>query len=206
MKQLVILGAGGHGAVAAEVAELLNYTKILFLDDRAACGRLGHPLVGKTADYREYLSEWEFFVAIGNSCVREDLQTELERNGARIATLIHPSAVISRHAVIGSGCIAAVGAVVNPGARVGKGVILNTYSSVDHDSIVGGFCHIAVGAHLCGTVKIGERTWIGAGAVVSNDIAVCGDCMIGAGSVVVEHIEEPGTYYGVPARRKRDVL
>ena len=93
------------------------------------------------------------------------------------------------------------GAVINPGTRLGKGCIINTCSSVDHDCVVSDYAHIAVGAHLCGTVAIGEGTWIGAGATVVNNVSICSDCMIGAGTVVIKNIEISGTYIGVPAKR-----
>ena len=93
------------------------------------------------------------------------------------------------------------GAVINPGVRIGKGCIINTCSSVDHDCTVGDFVHVAVGSHLCGTVSVGDGTWIGAGATVSNNVSICSDCMIGAGAVIVNDIKKSGTYVGVPARR-----
>ena len=91
-------------------------------------------------------------------------------------------------------------AVINSGARIGSGCIINTCSSVDHDCILGDYVHIAVGSHLCGTVIVGSQTWIGAGAIVSNNMSVCSNCMIGAGAVIVKNIEESGIYIGVPAR------
>ena len=92
------------------------------------------------------------------------------------------------------------GTVINPGARIGKGCIINTCSCVDHDCEVGDYVHIAVGSHLCGTVSVGNGTWIGAGATVSNNVSICSNCMIGAGSIVVKNIDLAGTYFGVPAR------
>ena len=96
------------------------------------------------------------------------------------------------------------GAVINPGAQIGIGCIINTSSSVDHDCVVEDYVHISVGAHLSGTVRVGKGTWIGAGAIVSNNINICGGCMIGAGAVVIKDIAEPGTYVGVPAKKLRD--
>lgn len=90
---------------------------------------------------------------------------------------------------------------MNPGAVIGKGCIINTCASVDHDCRVEDFVHVSVGAHVAGTVRIGERTWVGAGATVSNNVRICDDCMIGAGAVVVKDIMERGTYVGVPAER-----
>ena len=98
------------------------------------------------------------------------------------------------------------GAVINPGVGIGKGCIINTCSSVDHDCDVGDYVHIAVGSHLCGTVSVGDGTWIGAGATVINNVFICSDCMIGAGAVVVNDIQESGTYVGVPARRINRIL
>lgn len=85
--------------------------------------------------------------------------------------------------------------------RSWKGCIITTCSSVDHDCEVGNYVHIAVDSHLCGDVSVGSGTWNGAGATVSNNVSVCLDCMIGAGAVVVNDIQESGTYVGVPVRR-----
>lgn len=84
--------------------------------------------------------------------------------------------------------------------RIGKGCIINTCSSVDHDCNVGDYVHIAVGSHLCGNVTVGNGTWVGAGAIVSNNVSICSQCMIGAGTVIVKNIDLAGTYIGVPAR------
>lgn len=93
------------------------------------------------------------------------------------------------------------GAVVNPGSTIGKGCIINTCSSVDHDCQIGDYVHISIGAHLAGTVILGKNTWVGAGATISNNIEITSCCMIGAGAVVINDIIEKGTYVGVPARK-----
>lgn len=199
MKQLIIVGASGHGKVVADIARLKGYQTIVFLDDDPEikqCGR--YPVVGRSSDAKEI--EGDVFVAIGNAKTRQRIQRSVDFK--RIVTLIHPNAVVS-DARIGHGTAIMAGAVINPGAVVGEGCIINTSSSVDHDCRVGGYTHIAVGAHIAGSVEIGDETWIGAGATVSNNVSICPGCMIGAGSVVVEDITEPGTYVGVPARKLR---
>lgn len=188
--------------MAADIAIAQGYDAVVFLDDQKKEGRQGLPVVGKTESFSEYLNSWEFFVAIGNSYIREKQQVMLEQNGATIATLIHPDAVIGSEVSIGKGTIIMAGTVVNAGTTIGNGVIINTCSSVDHDNIVGAYAHIAVGAHLCGTVKIGNHTWIGAGVTVINNITITDECVIGAGGVVVKSIEESGTYIGIPVKKK----
>ena len=200
MGTLVIIGAGGHGKVAADIAGF-TYDRILFLDDGKTGDCAGCPIVGKTENYKDNLRKADFFVAVGNAGIRRRILGMLEEDGAEIVSLIHPDAVIARSAVLGNGSIVMAGAVINPEAVIGKGCIINTCASVDHDCVLSDGVHVSVGAHIAGTVAVGKDTWVGAGAIVSNNLSVCSDCMIGAGAVVVSDIRESGTYVGVPARR-----
>ncbi len=198
MKKLMIIGASGHGKVAADIAVKIGYREIVFLDDNEAvknCGR--YPVVGKSSEAKHF--DADVVVAIGNARIRKRIQESLE--DMNLVNLIHPTAVIAGDVVIGKGSMVMAGAVINPGAVLGAGCIVNTCASVDHDCRVGEYVHVAVGSHLCGNVVVGAKTWIGAGAIVSNNVSICDDCMIGAGAVVVRDIKEPGTYVGVPVHR-----
>lgn len=200
MKRLVIIGASGHGKVVADIARKNGYDEILFLDDNemlAECG--GYKVVGKSESYIDY--DCDVFIAIGNSEIRERLQTQVEQSGKNIPILLHPYAVVAESAEIGTGTVVVAGAVINPDATIGKGCIINTGASVDHDCTVGDYTHVSVGAHIAGTVNVGKHTWIGAGATVTNNINICDNCMIGAGAVVVRSIEKSGTYVGVPVKK-----
>ena len=201
-KTIVIIGASGHGKVVADIAKKAGYTKILFLDDNdqlISCG--GYSVAGRVADYKTY--DCDMIVAIGNTEVRQRIQTELMNAGKHLATLIHPAAVIGENIVIGDGTVVMAGAVVNPGVTIGKGCIINTCASVDHDCVLEDYVHISVGSHLAGNVHVGNGTWIGIGTVISNNISITSGCVIGAGTVVVRDIKSEGTYAGVPAKRLR---
>lgn len=200
MDRLIIIGASGHGKVCADIAEKNGYRDIFFLDDdRELRFCAGHKVVGVTAEFEKYLDSADFFIAIGNSRIRQRITEEVESAGGNLITLVHPGAVIEKNVLIGTGSVVVAGVVINSETAVGKGGIINTSSSVDHDCRLGDYVHVAVGAHLAGTVSVGNHTWIGAGAIVSNNIRVCDGCMIGAGAVVVRDIEISGTYMGVPA-------
>ena len=200
-KKLVIIGAGGHGSVIADIARLNGYESILFLDDACAERADGYPVVGKVSEFSRYKADADFFVAIGGNATRQRLFGLLADANASIATLIHPAAVIGENVTVGKGTAVMAGAVVNPGAVIGDGVILNTGSSVDHDCRVEDFVHVAVGAHLCGTVTVGRGAFICAGATVINNVSVCAGATVGAGAVVISDMTETGTYVGVPAKR-----
>lgn len=199
MKRLVIIGASGHGKVAADIATQNGYQEIVFLDDNEAVKKCGqYPVIGKSYDAKNLKTDT--FVAIGNADVRKRIQESLM--DVPLVTLIHPDAVVAADAVIGAGTVVMAGTVINSGTKIGNGCIINTCASVDHDCQVGDFVHVAVGSHLCGNVTVGIETWIGAGAIISNNVSVCERCMIGAGAVVVKDIKEPGTYIGVPAKKR----
>lgn len=199
MKQLLIIGASGHGKAVADIAKLNGYESILFFDDNEnvkECGK--YSVVGKSSEINDY--DGDVIVAIGNADVRERFYEMLSHRNMPV--LIHPSAVIADTVIIKEGTVIMAGVVLNSDAVIGKGCIINTCSSVDHDCNIGDYVHIAVGVHVAGTVNIGYKTWVGIGASVCNNLDICSGCMIGAGAVVVKNIDVKGTYVGVPARIK----
>lgn len=200
-KKLVIIGAGGHGRVCADIAKLCGY-EVSFLDDNAEGFSGGHQIIGKTEDYKNYISGYSFFVAVGNGEIRKKISEEIEKNGAEIVSLMHPFSAVSEDVKIEKGSVVMAGAVINPGTVINRGAIINTCSSVDHDCEIGEYSHVAVGVHVCGTVSVGKNVWLGAGSTVINNINICDDCFIGAGAVVVKNIDVSGKYIGVPAKIK----
>lgn len=195
--RIVFAGAGGHGKVCAHIAARNGYDSIIFLDDGS---EPAYTAAGRIADFVRYLdSDTEFFVSVGNISARRRIQREIEKAGGRMATLVHPDAVVGGDVKTGRGVVIMARAVINPGTVIGNGVVINTGSVVEHDCRIGDYCHIAPCACLCGQVTAGEGSWIGAGATVIQQVDICPGCMIGAGAVVTGDIGEAGTYAGVPA-------
>ena len=198
-RNVVIIGAGGHGRVVADTIELSGDKVIGFLDDNAQSDEKLN-IIGKNADAYKYCDgETYLFVAIGNCKVRKDIMDKLPN--AKWYTAIHPSAVISPSAIIGKGSCVLPNAVVNNSAVIGKGVVVNTGATVDHDNVIGDYSLLACGVHLAGTVSVGECTWVGVGTTISNNVSVCDNVRLEAGTVVIEDITEEGTYIGVPSRK-----
>ncbi|HFI0156866.1 TPA: acetyltransferase [Streptococcus suis] len=202
MKKLAIIGASGHGKVVADIAEKNGYNEIVFLDDYSTGECAGYPIVG-TSQIIEELSDFEFIVAIGDNKIRASKQCMLPQD--RIATLIHPSAVISRRVDVHAGTVIMAGAVINSDVTIGRGCIINTASSVDHDCKLGDFVHLSPGCHIAGNVKIGRDTWLGVGTTVINNINIESSVTIGAGSTVIKNLESNNTYIGTPAKELRKI-
>lgn len=201
--KLLIIGASGHGKVVADIALKMNKWKsIAFLDDdKNIKTSMGLEVIGTSEDVFTHIDEFEIFVGIGNNATRQKIHEILETLGANIPVLIHPKAIIGSLVDIGNGTAVMAGAIVNCCTKIGRGCIINTGSTVDHDNSIEDFVHISPGVHLAGTVKVGKGSWLGIGSVVSNNVNITGGCKVGAGSVVVKNITESGTYVGVPVRR-----
>ena len=194
-KILAIFGAGGHGRVAADCAQLsAKWEDIVVFDDK-----LGD---GKT--FEDFLSlspiNYDAFIAIGNNKTREKLCQKTSLAGLKLAVIRHPSSIVAYDVILGDGTLLVAGTVINPGTKIGLACIINTAASVDHDCVIGDFVHIAPGAHLAGTVNVGDNSWVGLNACVCENLNIGNNVMVAAGAVVTKNIDSDKTVMGVPAQ------
>jgi sugar O-acyltransferase (sialic acid O-acetyltransferase NeuD family) len=195
LKRLVLIGAGGHGKVAADTALASGFGDVVFLDRdhprRVVNGRW--PIIGNLAT----AVDGERFLSIGDNAVRARLWQELAFDTSPV--VCHPSAVVSTWAQLSAGTLVAAGVVVQVDVHAGRGVILNTGCSVDHDCRLGDFVHISPGARLAGNVAVGARSWIGIGAVVREGVTIGSDAVVAAGAAVIADVPNGARVGGVPA-------
>jgi len=203
MKSLAILGASGHGKVVADCAELCGWQSVVFFDDAWQSREVnGHwPVRGDTQALLANLSQFDgVLVAIGNNRIRQDKLHQLLDAGAKVVSVVHPQAIVSRYALIGVGSVVFAGAVINVDASIGAGTIINTGASVDHDCVLGSAVHVSPGACLAGGVSVGDRGWVGIGASMRQLVCIGSDVVVGAGAVVVKDVPAGVTVVGNPAR------
>lgn len=198
---VLVLGAGGHGKVVAEVVATAGYTVEGFVDDGVEVGArvLGRPVLGTTP---WLLAQPPRLVAlaVGNNRRREELAAMLEQAGHTLGTFVHATAWVSPSATLGAGTVVMAQVAVNAEARIGRGVILNTGCVVEHECTVGPFAHLSPASSLGGGTHVGARTHVGIGATVLHLATVGDDCVIGGGAVVLKTLASGQTAVGVPAR------
>lgn len=203
MKKLAIFGAGGHGAVVADILESQNLSFMVLIDDNPR----GKALNGISAMTRgEFLSlsnakEFGIILAVGDNLVRQNLYHFFSQKGFDLPFVAHSRAMISKSAQIASGSVIMPNAIINARAQIGTGVILNSGSIVEHDCKIGNFSHIAPSATLCGNVQIGDGSHIGAKSVIIEGKTIGEHCLIGAGSVVICDIQAHQKVVGNPAKK-----
>ncbi|MDM5201144.1 acetyltransferase [Fictibacillus enclensis] len=202
-KNLLIIGASGHGKVVVDIAlKMGKWKSIAFLDDNTNVKSvMGIKVIGRTKDAFSNINDSDIFVGIGDNDIRKKILESLEDKGAIIPTLIHPNATIGEQVKIEKGTVVMPGAIINCSTRIGKGCIINTGATIDHDNEIEDYVHLSPGTTLAGNVKVGKSSWLGTRSTVINNINITERCVIGAGTVVVEEIKMAGTYVGVPARR-----
>jgi sugar O-acyltransferase (sialic acid O-acetyltransferase NeuD family) len=206
-KKILIFGAGGHGIVVADIIRTMcSAQKEVsirgFLDDDADLfGKtiFGFPVLGSVDQLAVYPDD-DIIVAVGENSIRKKIVERVKQQGGNFFTAVHPKAIVSDSSEISEGCMVCAGVVVNPEARIGKHVILNTGSSVDHHNNIGNFVHLAPGVHLGGNVTINEGTMVGIGSSIIPSIKIGKWAMIGAGSVVTRDVDEKMVACGNPAR------
>lgn len=207
---VIVIGAGGHATVVADALCEAGTEVLGFIDRDARLHgtlRLGLPVLGAEealaghSPSRVQLANGLGFVSgSGRTAVRAGVQLRLQALGWIFAPVIHPRAMISRHAALAADTQVLAGAIVQASATVGAGTIINTAAVVEHDAFVGTWCHVAPHATLCGQTRVGDGCLIGAGAVLRQSICIGNDTVVGAGAIVLHNSAGGETLCGVPAR------
>lgn len=203
---LILVGGGGHCKSCIDVIEQEGKYAIQgIIDEKEKPGQtiLNYPVIGNDSMLKELIDKGNYFlITIGqikSAAIRVRLFELLKSAGAKLATIISPTAHVSVHAVLQEGSIVMHGVIISAGTKIGSNVIINTNSLIEHDAEIANHVHISTAAVINGSVKIGREVFIGSNSVLINNIEVAGKAVIGAGSVVVNSITEPGTYAGNPA-------
>lgn len=208
MKQIILVGGGGHCKSCIDVIERENKFKISGIVDvkeKLHQKVLGYEIIATDEDLLNLSKKYEYFlITIGqikNHKIRKAKFEYLKKINVKFPTIISPLAYISRFAFLGEGTILMHRAFVNSGARIGKNCIINTGCIIEHDAEIGDNCHISTGVIVNGKVKIGEGTFIGSNSVIAHNLNISSGVVIGAGSVVTKSVLEKGIYAGVPLKR-----
>ena len=195
-RPLILLGAGGHGRVVAELATACGGRVMGVCDPMLAKqgAAVWHdiPVLGGD-DYLENVNPSDVLLINGvgmmpGSGVRRTVFDRQRRSGFEFPALVHPAAWVSGSAKLESGVQVMAGAVVQAGVAIGCDSIVNTSSSIDHDSVIGCHCHIAPGVTLCGNVEVGHQSFIGAGATVIQGVCVQPESFIKAGALITRNV------------------
>ena len=203
-KEAIIIGYSGHAYVMIEVLKTLGYDIVGYCEQE----------IKQVNPYNlKYLGEecspsnlalftsTSAFIGIGNNFIRSKVLNALKNHHVLMPSVIHPASLISATAKVDFATLIMPGVIVNALVDIGRGVICNTSSIIEHECTLGDFGHIAPGAVLAGNVTVGENTFIGANSVIKEGITIGRNVTVGAGSVVIKNISDGEVVAGNPAKR-----
>jgi sugar O-acyltransferase (sialic acid O-acetyltransferase NeuD family) len=184
-----LIGYGGHAReVLAQVGENLP----CFVDDKYVDN---NTLPLSSFDPTEY----EVMVAIGDSKQRYDIVQRLPKS-TKYFTFIHPTTLILDSVSIGEGSFIGANSILTTNIKIGKHAILNRGNQIGHDCVIGDYFSAMPGAIISGNVIIYDCVYMGSNSSIREKLSIHSLSTIGMNSAVVKHIEDAGTYVGVPAK------
>lgn len=206
MTGVLVVGAGGMGREAVDVARAAGHRVVGVVDDGPyvtdveRLTRLEVPFLGGLDAWVALGTPTPWVVAVGDPGVRRRLAARLMGFGEAAPALVHPSATVGSDVRVGDGSIVCAGARISTNVRLGRHLHLLSNAVVGHDVVVGDHVSINPGAVVSGAVTIGDDTLIGAGSTVLQVLAVGSRSIVGAGACVVRDVIDDVVVTGVPAR------
>lgn len=210
MKDIVLLGSGGHAKSVVDIIEQNpDYRIIGFLElpNKQTFSYHNYRVLGDdsmletlmTSDIRYAYPAMGY---MGKGDIRRKMYERLCELGYSIPNFIDQSAILAKDVVIkeNSGVFIGKRAVINSNARLEEMTIINSGAIIEHDCVVQAGTHVAVGAVVCGETHIGRQCLIGANATIKQCVSIGDKVIVGAGSVVLTDVSNNQIIYGNPAK------
>jgi sugar O-acyltransferase (sialic acid O-acetyltransferase NeuD family) len=205
---LVVVGAGGFGREALDVAEARNAVEptwnILGVVDDAPSSlnleRLHARGVRFLGSVGEIPAGATVVIGVGGPGPRSEIASRLAAADYAFAVLRHPSAVVGTQVEIGAGTVICAGVSVGTNVTLGWHVHLNPHSVIGHDTRIEDAVSVNPNATVSGDCVVGEGTLVGAGAVVLQGLHIGARAVVAASACVVRDVQDGSTVMGVPAR------
>jgi len=201
-RPLLILGSRSF---AREVADLVSDIPQLHLSgyventDRAFCSEPIDGLPVHWVDDIAGMAASHWCVCAFGSTRRISFIRQVEAMGFQFASVIHPSARVSRRSIVGDGSIVSSGVQIATNARIGRHALVNRGALIGHDVVTGECISVGPGANIGGACSIGSGCFIGMGAIVIERLGIGDGAVVAAGAVVHRDVPAHVLVAGVPA-------
>jgi acetyltransferase EpsM len=212
MKKLIIIGGYGNGTVVQSTVEDINKIKpegelLGFLNDNEKEPINGYPVLGPidkvTTD--KYLKDDDIYffyslisVKLNHKFLFKLLELEIPKN--KFATLIHPTAVVSKYAEIGYGVCIQPFVSIGPNTTIGNFIQIFAQSLVGHGAKLDDYSYVANNACIGADVHLKEGAYLGTNATTLEYVTLGKWSITGIGAVVLKDVDDYAKVVGSPAR------
>jgi sugar O-acyltransferase (sialic acid O-acetyltransferase NeuD family) len=204
MKDVIIIGAGGHGA---EIDEYIKFSQkttglrvlnvIGFIDDdpaNYANYKLSAPLIGNIKEHKIIRGKY-YIIGIANLKYRRFFIDKFKTEGAEFISFIHCGAYVSESAVVGEGSIVGPNANLGPNVKIGNYNLINSRCSLGHDTIIGNYNFISPNVCFSGFSKVGDENLFGINSATIPNISVGNRNKIAAGMVLDQNVGDDSVVF-----------
>ena len=204
MKDIIIIGAGGHGA---ELDEFIRYSNthqeapkvnlIGYLDDQKESYdryKLSAPFLGKIKEHK-VRKNCEYLIGIADLKYRRKIVESFINQGAVFTGYIHPESFVSESADIGIGVVVAYHCNIGPNTKIGDFTMINARASIAHDTQVGDFNFIGPNVCLSGFTEVGDENLFGINSATIPQIKIGNRNKISAGMTLDKNIADDSTVF-----------
>ena len=206
MNNILIYGASGHSKMIVDIILKNNqYNIIGFIDSYKPINTeiYGYKVIGNLDSLAKLIEEHTIVgivIAVGDNFLRLNAYNNIVNIAPKIEFIpvIHPSAVLANDVVIPKGTVLMASTIINANAKIGEFCILNSKSSLGHDSMMSDFSSLASGATTGGNVCIGFCSAISLEVTIIQNVSIGDYTVIGAGSLVLNDVEDYKKAFGTP--------
>jgi sugar O-acyltransferase (sialic acid O-acetyltransferase NeuD family) len=133
---------------------------------------------------------------------RKDISERIEKSSPCLTfiNVVHPTAVLAKHSVLGKGVIIGARAVLNSHCLLGDFCIVQDKVSIGHDCHIGSFVTIKTNVTMGGQVVVGTCSSIQSGANIINNMVLGTNCFIKENTLVLKNIPEDAIADVIPAK------
>ena len=196
MKNLVLIGGGGHCLSCIDVIENLNKFQIIGVVDKKVNKLIDYPffLDDKKIDKIRQKTNYSLVTVgqIKDPNKRIKIYLELKKLKFKLPIIISKNSYLSKKVKIEEGTIILNSVSINAYSKIGYNSIINTGAIIEHESIIGNNCHISTGVILNGNVIVGDNSFIGSNTVIKEGVKIGKNCIIGAGLFIKRNVKNFG--------------
>jgi sugar O-acyltransferase (sialic acid O-acetyltransferase NeuD family) len=178
MKNITLIGAGGHAKSCIDVINSTKQFKVKYLvgENKFYNNEIFNLKkiikADKVNNFIKNFKNLNILIAVGQ------LKTGVERNklyqfyknlGCNFPKIISINSYVSKFSKIKEGSIIMHGAIININSTIGKNCIINSKSLIEHDCVIGDNIHVSTGVIINGGVQVGDNSFIGSGSIIKQN-------------------------------------